>query len=108
MDLSQNRIASKDVQIYLAEGELGTNARLKGKSLTSEKNFSIIKNGIFTTCKINEKCPPWSIKSKKITHDKNNKIIYYDNSILQLYDFPVFYFPKFFHPGPSVKESLDF
>ena len=108
VDLSQNRIASKDVQIYLAEGELGTNARLKGKSLTSEKNFSIIKNGIFTTCKINEKCPPWSIKSKKITHDKNNKIIYYDNSILQLYDVPVFYFPKFFHPDPSVKRKSGF
>ena len=108
VDLNQNRIASKDVQIYLVEGELGTNARLKGKSLTSEKGLSIIKNGIFTTCKINENCPPWSIKSKKITHDKNNKTIYYDNSVLQLYDVPVFYFPKFFHPDPSVKRKSGF
>ena len=56
----------------------------------------------------NEKCPPWSIKSKKITHDKNNKTIYYDNSVLQLYDVPVFYFPKFFHPDPSVKRQSGF
>ena len=108
IDLTQDRIASKDVQIYLAEGELGQNARLKGKSLISEKNISIINNGIFTTCKINEKCPPWSIKSKKITHDKNNKTIYYDKSILQLYDIPVFYFPKFFHPDPTVKRQSGF
>ena len=108
VDLIQNRIASKDIQIYLTEGELGQNARIKGKSFTSEKNFSIIKNAIFTTCKINEKCPPWSIKSKKITHNKNNQTIYYDKSILQLYDIPVFYFPKFFHPDPSVKRKSGF
>ena len=108
IDLSQNRLASKDVQIYFADGELGQNAKLKGSSLISEKNFSIIKNGIFTTCKKYEKCPPWSIKSKKITHDKNNKTIYYDKSVLQLYDFPVFYFPKFFHPDPTVKRQSGF
>ena len=108
IDLAQNRIASKDIQIYLAEGELGQNARLKGSSLIKEKNISIIENGIFTTCKINEKCPPWSLKSKKVTHDKNKKTIYYDKSILQLYDVPVFYFPKFFHPDPTVKRQSGF
>ena len=108
IDLSQNKLASKDVQIYLADGELGQNARLKGNSLISENNFPIIENGIFTTCKINEKCPPWSIKSKKIIHDKNNKTIYYDKSVLQLYDIPVFYFPKFFHPDPTVKRKIWF
>ena len=108
VDLLLNKIASKDIQIYLAEGELGQNARLKGRSLILEDNFSIIENGIFTTCKINERCPPWSIKSKKITHDKNKKTIYYDNSFLNLYDVPVFYFPKFFHPDPTVKRQSGF
>ena len=108
IDLIQNRIASKDVQIYLAEGELGQNARIKGSSLIKDGNISIIENGIFTTCKINEKCPPWSLKSKKITHDKNKKTVYYDKSLLQLYDVPVFYFPKFFHPDPTVKRQSGF
>ena len=87
---------------------LGKNARLKGSSLISENNKTIINNGIFTTCKKNEKCPPWSLKSKKIIHDKDKKIITYDKSILQLYDIPVFYFPKFFHPDPTVKRQSGF
>ena len=57
---------------------------------------TVIKNGIFTSCKINDSCPPWSIKSETITHDKFKKNIIYENAILQIYDVPVLYFPKFF------------
>ena len=108
IDLNNDRIAAKDIQIYFAEGELGDNARLKGSSLISENNISIIKNGIFTACKIRDKCPPWSLKSKEIKHDKDNKSIHYKDSWLQLYDFPIFYFPKFFHPDPTVKRQSGF
>ena len=108
IDLNKDRIAAKDIQIYFAEGELGKNARLKGSSLISENNISIIKNGIFTACKIRDKCPPWSLKSKEIKHDKNKKSINYKDSWLQLYDVPVFYFPKFFHPDPTVKRQSGF
>ncbi len=108
IDLNNERIAAKDIQIYFAEGELGENARLKGSSLISENNISIIKNGIFTACKIRDQCPPWSFKSKEIKHDKNKKSINYKDSWLQLYDVPVFYFPKFFHPDPTVKRQSGF
>ena len=108
IDLNKDRIAAKDIQIYFAEGELGKNARLKGSSLISENNISIIKNGIFTACKIRDNCPPWSLKSKEIKHDKNKKSINYKESWLQLYDVPVFYFPKFFHPDPTVKRQSGF
>ena len=109
IDLNKKKIASKDIELYFNEnGQLGKNARLKGSSLISENNKTIINNGIFTTCKQNEKCPPWSLKSKKIIHDKNKKIITYDKSTLQLYDVPVFYFPKFFHPDPTVKRQSGF
>ena len=43
------------------------------------------------------------MSAKKITHDKIEKNIIYDDAILNLFDFPVFYFPKFFHPDPSVE-----
>ena len=108
IDLGNEKLAAKDIQIYFAEGELGKNARLKGSSLTSENNLSIIKNGIFTACKIRESCPPWSLKSKEIKHDKIKKIINYNDSWLQFYDVPIFYFPKFFHPDPTVKRQSGF
>ena len=34
--------------------------------------------------------------------------MYYDNAVLKIYDFPIFYFPKFFHPGPTVKRQSGF
>ena len=108
IDLGNERLAAKDVQIYFAQGELGKNARLKGSSLISENNFSTIKNGIFTACEKRDGCPPWSLKSKEIKHDKINKSINYNSSWLQFYDVPIFYFPKFFHPDPTVKRQSGF
>ena len=32
----------------------------------------------------------------------------YENAILNIYDVPVFYFPKFFHPDPSGKRQSGF
>ncbi len=108
IDLKSQKLAAKDIQIYFAEGELGKNARLKGSSLMSENDISIIQNGIFTACKIRNDCPPWSLKSKEIKHDKTKKSINYKNSWLQFYDVPIFYFPKFFHPDPTVKRQSGF
>ena len=108
LDLNIDKIAAKDIQVYFAEGELGKNARLKGSSLISENDISIIKNGVFTACKKRGKCPPWSLKSKEVKHDKNKQSINYKNSWLQLYDIPIFYFPKFFHPDPTVKRRSGF
>ena len=82
--------------------------RLYGSSSTSNQEKMIIKNGVFTSCKINDDCPPWSIKAKEIIHDKINKNMIYKNAVLKIYDFPVLYFPKFFHPDPSVKRRSGF
>jgi LPS-assembly protein len=73
-----------------------------------QKNETIIKNGIFTSCKLNDTCPPWTIKASEIRHDKTKKTINYTDAVLQIYDNPVFYFPKFFHPDPTVKRQSGF
>ena len=39
---------------------------------------------------------------------KSKKQITYENAVLNIYDFPVFYFPKFFHPDPTVKKQSGF
>ena len=82
--------------------------RLIGISSNGDEKKTIINKGIFTSCKKADKCPPWSLKSKKIIHDKINRQLIYDHSILNIYNVPVFYFPKFFHPDPSVKRQSGF
>ena len=82
--------------------------RLYGSSSYSDEKKTVVKNGTFTSCKINDNCPPWSIKAEKITHDKIKQDMIYKNAILKIYDIPILYFPKFFHPDPSVKRRSGF
>ena len=49
-----------------------------------------------------------AIISRKIRHNKSKKIIDYQNVWLKIYDIPVVYFPKFFHPDPTVKRQSGF
>ena len=36
---------------------------------------------------------------------KSKKQLIYKDAVLKVYDLPVLYFPKFFHPDPSVKRQ---
>ena len=111
INLNKDMLLAKDVEIKFAKNTFGNDEndpRLKGNTLSLNKNETIIKNGIFTTCKLNDTCPPWSLKSLEIRHDKIKKTINYTDAVLQLYDKPVFYFPKFFHPDPTVKRQSGF
>ena len=89
-------------------GDENHDPRLYGSSSYSDEFKTIVNNGIFTSCKINNNCPPWSITAEKITHDKKKQDMIYKNAILKIYDFPVLFYPKFFHPDPSVKRRSGF
>jgi len=84
------------------------NYRLKGNSFYDDLKFTQINKGIFTNCKKREGCPPWKLSAKKIQHDKENKKINYEDAKLFFYDIPILYFPKFFHPDPTVKRQSGF
>ena len=111
IDFSKNQIIADNVNIDFNKNTFGNplnDPRLKGNYFFSDKKNSIIKKGVFTTCKKNDDCPPWQIKAKEINHDKEKKIINYKHAWLEIYDKPIIYFPKFFHPDPSVKRQSGF
>ena len=111
IDLNLNEIAGKDIIINFDKSTFGNvknEPRLKGNTITSNENESIISKGIFTTCQKRDKCPPWQMSAKEIHHDKSKKIINYKDAWLKIYDKPVLYFPKFFHPDPTVKRQSGF
>ncbi len=82
--------------------------RLYGVSSKHEDDITTIKKAVFTSCKNNNDCPPWQLEASEIKHDKKKKQLIYENSVLKVYNFPVFYFPKFFHPDPTVKRQSGF
>ena len=110
-DLKNEKHIAKETKIKIHKSVFGDedhDPRVYGSSSYSDANKTVINNGIFTSCKINDNCPPWSIKAKKITHDKIKRDMIYEKAFLKIYDVPVLYFPKFFHPDPSVKRRSGF
>ena len=110
LNLKSNKLIGKDVYINFDDASFQKNSepRLKGNSIISDGEITTIQKGVFTTCKKNDNCPPWQFSAKEIKHDKKKKTIFYKHAWLKLYDKPVFYFPKFFHPDPSVKRQSGF
>ena len=106
-----NKLFGKDVIINMNNKSFnnGNEPRLKGNSINYDNENTEITKGIFTTCKKrNGKCPPWQLSAKKIQHNKKEQIINYKNAWLKVYDVPVIYFPKFFHPDPTVDRKSGF
>ncbi len=109
LDLDKKEIVAKDIGLNFNISENSENEpRLKGRGLVSDKNNTIVNKGTFTFCKKREKCPPWEISADEIRHDKTKKIIYYKDASLKVYDKKIFYFPRFFHPDPTVKRQTGF
>ena len=111
--LDEYSILGKDIKIFLRNdsfGDIENEPKLKGNAVfySDKKNKTLIKKGIFTSCKERNDCPPWLITSKEIIHDHEKKQINYKNAWLKLYNVPVLYFPKFFHPDPTVDRQSGF
>jgi len=104
------KIFGKDLVFNMNKNGFNENnePRIKANSFIIEDKLKTINKGIFTTCKKRDGCPPWKITSEKVYHDEKRKMINYENALLHVYDIPVFYFPKFFHPDPTVKRQSGF
>ena len=110
-NLKNKEFIAKDSKYYFDNNifeKEQNNPRIYGAGSKKKENIVELNKAIFTSCKQNDDCPPWSIQAKKITHDGNKQQLIYDHAIIKIYDNPVFYFPKFFHPDPSVKRQSGF
>jgi len=112
IDFKNNEVIGDNVKIDFFKSSFNNkenDPRLRGNYFYSDNDYSLIKKGVFTTCKRRgDKCPPWQFKAQEIKHDKSKRTIYYKNAWLEIYDKPVIYFPKFFHPDPTVKRQSGF
>ena len=110
-NFNEKSFVAKDIVINLKKDifdNLKNDPRLKGVSAESKNNVTTIKKGVFTSCNDDTDCPPWVVTASQIKHDKNKKQLIYDNALLKIYNVPVLYFPKFFHPDPTVKRQSGF
>ena len=111
VNLKNQNFIAKDTEITLHKDifdDTDNDPRLMGVSSSKEGNITTVNKGIFTSCKKNDNCPPWAIQAQEIVHDKQKKQLLYNNAVLKIYDVPILYFPKFFHPDPTVKRQSGF
>ena len=113
IDEKNRKIVGSDIRAFLKDGSFSGDSRNEPRFFSNsgiiEKDNTTFNKGVFTTCENNEgkKCP-WLIRAKEINHNAAKKTIFYESAVLKIYDFPIFYFPKFFHPDPSVKRQSGF
>ncbi len=114
IDEKKKKIVGSDAKIFLNDNSLKedvrNNPRIFANSVSIDKGISSVQKGVFTFCKYreNEKCPPWELRAKQIKHNNSKKTVYYENAVLKVYDFPIFYFPMLSHPDPTVDRRSGF
>ena len=114
IDEKKRKMVGSDIRTFLNDGSFKYDSRNEPRffanSATISEDYTIFNKAVFTACKQreNDKCPPWVIRAKEIKHNAAKKTIFYDSAVLKVYNFPIFYFPKFFHPDPTVKRQSGF
>ncbi len=89
-----------DQQLQLAAVQM---ARVGGR-------YSQLYKTAVTSCNIceNGRPPLWQIRARKITHDAEEKQLYFEGAQLRVLDVPVFYFPGMRLPDPSLDRATGF
>ena len=111
IDLKTSEFLAKDVNVKLHKTLFDNernDPRINAVIGYGDRSNTYFEKGVFTSCKKTDKCPPWVITSKKVRHDKIKKQIIYKDAWLKIFDVPVVYFPRFFHPDPRVKRQSGF
>ena len=99
-------VKAKDIELWL-----GNNVYVKAEEITKDANLTIAKDAMFTAC---DGCDSfgnaWEIHGNKITHDAEEKMLYFHNASFWLYNdnIPLFWFPYYEMPDPSVKYKSGF
>ena len=81
--------------------------KAEGKLLFSDGKTQLLKKVYLQLVKKMMIVLLGKLKQKKLITIKK-KIINYKHAWLEIYDKPIIYFPKFFHPDPTVKRQSGF
>ena len=83
IDTKKKEVLGTDIKAYLNQDIFKINEKNKPRIFANtvrlNNNQSSFEKGIFTLCdyRKKDKCPPWTIQSSKMLHDRKKKTIYY-------------------------------
>lgn len=70
-------------------------------------------NAYYTACEPCQvegkaKTPSWRIKARKVTQDKEDKMIHYRDAVVEIKGLPILYLPYLAHPDPETERRSGF
>jgi LPS-assembly protein len=73
---------------------------------------TVLEKGVYTPCEPCKrdptKAPLWQVKAGRIIHKASEKMVYYENAVLEVGGVPVLWTPFFSAPDPSVTRKTGF
>src|SRR5690606_13053020 len=74
------------------------------------ENVNELNKAIYTPCPVCAKDPDptWSIEADRVTQDKKNKIVRYENARIRVKGVPFLYLPVFWHADPQAEARSGF
>ena len=92
---------------------MANNAKLAGNDVVrKDANITTLHKAVYSPCDIctkkGEENPVWQIKAFRVTHNKKDQRIVYEDARMELFGVPVLYTPYFSMADPSVKRKSGF
>ncbi|MCL2505820.1 MAG: LPS assembly protein LptD [Alphaproteobacteria bacterium] len=89
------------------------NSRMAAKTIVKyDERYTVADKGAYTACNVcrenPDKPPLWQLRADTVTHDKEEKNLYYHNAVLDFLGLPVFYTPYMSMPDPTVDRRSGF
>ena len=106
LKLNDSTFANKGTQVSGTDVELwlGDHVYIGAESIQRDGDMTVAHDAIFTAC---DGCDSfgnaWEISATMVKHDADARDLYFYNPVLWAYYVPVFWFPYYSMPDPSVK-----
>lgn len=90
-----------DIQLWL-----GKNVFITADSITKKEDDTVSENAVFTACYNCDKFGnAWEISTTRLSHNMQSHMMKFYNPVFWAYNLPIFWFPYFEMPDPSVKHK---
>lgn len=105
---SMSEAFAKNVRMLLADrSRLAANTARR-----TNGNRTELKRGVYSPCDLcreDPSAPPlWQLKAREIDHDKEQQLVEFRDTVMEIDGWPVFYTPYMSMPDPSVKRASGF
>ena len=75
-----------------------------------DERFTEMSNVIASTCEIcaEQQTPLWEMRASRVTHDAEERQLYFENAQFRLFGLPLLYLPRLRVPDPSLERATGF